>query len=415
MGSRASRVASPRRASTASRAWLPGLACAAIAAAALLAGAPGCEADDAASAPGDAGLFDSYPPDVALADAAIPPGARAARLTLVNAAHDLGPAARVGAADGSGNAPLRLCFLEGNRPSDLAPTADVPLPDVVLPSSTSGVAGVDQGAAGSLRATSIPFARRIVAPVIVSARAAAQGGATCRDLLGSFVLQRDLDYWELPPIAAGTFADGKAYLLAITGCAADATTTSPAKCGPGYLHAEAPGPGNLALRVIELTGSPPPPGALGVHVLDLSTQARAVLSTEAALGAVHPGFVSDPSGANFRAASAERPPLFELQPLLGVPPVSEDDWFALGPRAPATGDDETLAAFFPVPLGQVAAQSRAHDGEPPFPFAAGLGFVFVILGDPDADETPQLLRSGRPNPRALHYLALPADPAPSPP
>lgn len=380
----------------------------------------------------DAGLVDTHLGDVAKdrRDGGPPPAS--ARLTIVNAAHDLGPASVLGTTSA-----IRLCFLQGASPETLTVLPFPPLPDRVLPGTGATLAGIPSASGVMLPSIGLDFARRIVVPVIVNARsllnledrAPGQPGATCDQLLGDTAdarqgLVRNLDYWTLPPIEPGILASDHAYVVALTGCVGNAQTSNPGKCGPGFVRDEEniqPGVGNLKLTAYE-TSAAPLAAPFGAQLLYVSTQANAFFSQAGAKAAIRPGFFRDGvDGGAFRPITEPSPAPGALSAVVGVADVGASDRFVLGPKSLSPAE---AAAGLPL-LGSSLAEIKARSGltsapgEPSYP--DGRNYVFIAVGDPDTNETKPFIKAdGTPgteggagsrfNNRFFHFLAYPADP-----
>ena len=343
-----------------------------------------CGDDDGDAAPGDAsegGLIDSFLVETSLADTETT--VANARLTLVNAAHDLGPRAS-GSADG--NATVRLCFGTGSVAQTLEVPSLTPTPSVGM----TGFPGVDQGRGLTLPEIAIPLAERVLTPIFITSLAIESAGEpTCDRLVGptremSFNLQENIDYWVLPAIAPFTFQPQHAYVLALTGCSGNATTGNPAKCGPGFVAGEG-GAGNLALRVFEPDSKP------GAQFLHLSPAANAFFFQTGERSNIEPNL-----GNRFVALAGVNPPLFALSPVVSAP-LSDEQMVIFGKSQFLIGT--SLASSF----SEIATAS-GRDGAP---YLTGGSYVFIAVGDPDMAETPPNAQGG-PNSRYFHFLGFPS-------
>jgi hypothetical protein len=185
---------------------------------------------------------------------------------------------------------------------------------------------------------------------------APDGGSeeTCPTLIGSHGqggsdtpvvgrLTSGVDYWPLPAILAGTFLDGKTYLVSFTGCvggyqvsteAANAGITGQTTCGQGY---DGGGP------------------TLGVVVNQLDT------TTSASNATMGVQFVDDST------ALQGNPYPYSASPLLVHPPASD----GVLPGFPGAGD---VASFTPVSTPLLAPPA-------PGPLSAPVDVGGVLLAD----------------------------------
>lgn len=381
--------------------------------AALLVGC-GHDGEDDASA-SDSGLVDTHSVDVAVD----PPdgGARLApRLTFVNATHDLGP----GTVERTSSA-VRFCFLQGATAETLGVVPVVPLPDRVQPGAGSSLPGIPAASGVSLPLPDLNFVGRIIVPIVFSARSLLRFGgngirpaATCDELVGdardaSLDLIENVDYWTLPALQPGALQAEHAYVVVLSGCAGNAATPNPGKCGIGFVEGDGqPGIGNLRLTAYETTGSPVA-APLGAQLLHASTQANAYFSQLGAKDTIHPGFFRFGSGTDGGGALT---PITDASPTIGtlsaitrVDDVALTDSFAFGPKP-----------LFPSTLAEIEDRSGLAT-----PYANGRNYVFIAVGDPDPGETFVFIKpdgsrgqtgggdGSRFNNRSFHFLAYPAD------
>jgi hypothetical protein len=415
--------------------WLcSGLASVVAASGSVCATLAACSDEEVAEAPADAGLIDTSRADVRSAT----PDAGAAgtpRLTFVNAAHDLGPTSVIGA-----NAGIRLCFKQGSMAQNLSIAPFPPLPDRAPPGD-SGVAtapGIYLGTGAMLPAIGLNFEGRIIVPILMNVKSLSvrgldknvpgSRGPTCDELIGDIDFTdarapfvENVDYWVLPQIEAGTLANEKAYLLALTGCVGNATTINPGKCGPGFVGGGPAGIGNLKLTHYETTRSPVV-APFGAQLLYLSTQANAFFSQAAAKGAIQPGFVSSVAdGRGFRAITDFNPPVEKLSEVVPVVDVKDSDAFVFGPKSLNPAEAALGMPLLATSLLAMQAYSGIAQAAAPAVYQNGRSYVFIAVGDPDINETPQFVKldgtaggdggsGSRFNTRFFHFLAYPTDP-----
>ncbi len=381
---------------------------------ALLGGCGHDGGDDASAS--DSGLIDTHPLDAvpAMVDA----GPRLTpRLTIVNATHDLGP----GSVERTSSA-VRFCFLQGATTETLSVVPDVPLPDRALPGTGSNLPGIPAASGVSLTLANLDFAARIVVPMVLSARSLRRfegdgtlPALTCDELVGdardaSLGLIENVDYWTLPPILPGALRAGRAYVVLLTGCAGNAATPNPGKCGVGFVKGEGegePGVGNLRLTAYETTGAPVA-SPFGAQLLYASSQANAYFSQLAAKDPIRPGFFryGGADGGGTHSPITEPSPTFgTLSAVSRVDDVAPSDSFAFGPKP-----------LLPSTLEEIRERSGLTT-----PYANGSNYVFIAVGDPDPTETFVFIKPdgsrGQPgggdgsrfNNRSFHFLAYPAD------
>ena len=383
-----------------------------------------CGDDTSGGGAPDAGLIDTTPRDGAKGgvDSALP--GNTPRLTIINATHDLGPNANVGT-----SAAVRFCFKQGSVAQNLSVAPVPPLPATAVSGSPSGApAGLYYGAGVTFTTGSVDFAGRIVVPIAMNVRSLGIAGeATCDQLVGDTAdagfgdgLRENIDYWTLPRIEVGSIANGKSYILALTGCVGDATTPNPGKCGAGFVSGGGPGLGNLALTTYETTAPAMPSTApLGARFLHLSTQANAFFSQATAKGSIKPGFVSNPAdGGGFRPITDVDPPLGKLSALSAVTDVTDGDSFVLGPKSLNPTEAARGVPLLPSSLAAIQTASGLGPSTGGSVYQNGQSYVFIAVGDPDTTETKPFLKpDGTPggdggdgsrfNPRFFHFLAYP--------
>lgn len=382
--------------------------------------------DDSGSATGDtdAGLIDTRPVDTGQAATDSGAGASGPRLTLVNATYDLGPNAAIGA-----SAAIRLCFKQGSVVQNLSVAPVAPVPELAVAGSPPGKPGLYYGTGVKLPYVGVDFAGRIVVPIVMNVRSLDVGAsATCDQLVGDAAdagfgegLRENVDYWTLPRIEVGSLANGKSYILALTGCVADAAPLNPGKCGVGFVIGGGPGRGNLALTIYE-TRPPatPTPAQLGAQFLYLSTQANAFYSQATAKGSIQPGFVSNAiDGGGFRPVTNTDPPIGILAGISAVTNVTDGDSFVLGPRSLNPSEAARGTPLLPSSLLAIQAYSGLGPSSGASLYRNGGSYVFIGVGDPDLNETKPFVNGtpggdggdgSRFNSRFFHFLAYPTAP-----
>jgi len=359
------------------------------------------------------------------ADAAKADAGTFAKLTLVNGATDLGPNS---AANLRGDAAIRVCFKQGTTDANVGVAPYPPLPDK---SSIPNVPpGIPYGTGGTFPSFGLDLEGRIVVPIIMNAKSLAlkgiinpgngSPGTTCDELVGPTALTGDagkglvanVDYWELPPIPAGTFKKEGSFVILLTGCVGDATIANKDKCGANPPNGSAPGVGNLAVKIFETNRTPVAADKLGAQFLHASTQANALLGPTAANFPIEPGFMADPTdGGTFKAATAAPVPVLTVSPVVGVTGVKGTDYFVASKNSP--GAPGNPLGVLPLSLIQTLSGLPA-----PSIFVDGKNFVFIAVGDVeqpvfsftdgggigDGGDGSQF------NSRTFHYLAFPTDP-----
>ena len=304
-----------------------------------------------------------------------------AKLILVNAATSLG-------AENPGG--IRVCFATKTATeTDFAPT---PFP--ILPNEKSNESqlfpGIFVGQGGSFPNSGANLEQLSIRPYVMNAAALAlrgiEGSGTsvprCDSVIRSFggdagvsgdggaaePFVPGVDYWQLPDIPLGTLKAGHAYILALTGCAADAPEGS--YCGNGdsdaaYVPTGEPGVGNLKILIAEIdTTTTVAENELGVQVLNASPQ-----FTE------HTELPFNPIVANIDGGAAQ--------------PV--------GPEGAAVPFDRNVTAATPVvkatgldPASAIFAVATGEGPEAPLPFnnAAGAQGSIQLFTTGSTDAAP---------------------------
>jgi len=350
-----------------------------------------------------------------------------AKLTLINATTDMGPNAMLG-----GNAAIRVCFRQGTNANALDVAPYPPLPDRPNAARPNAPPGIYYGTGGTFPSFGLDLSTRFIQPIVMNAKSLfAKGivnpgngspGTVCDEVVGNKAdaalgFQAGVDYWELPPIPAGTFLKEKAYVLALTGCVGDATEPTKPKCGPGYEAVNGtPGVGNLKVQVFETTRAPVSASALGVQFLHASAPAAAVFGA-VGVNAVQPGFVKNPAdGGGFTAVTDGGVMVHQLTPAVGYAGKADTDFFALGEQNPLSPPQ----ALLPFSLPQIQAFSGLGAPTAPTVYANGQNYVFIAVGDPDQTATPPFAfpdggagdggDGSQFNTKFFHFLAFPTDP-----
>jgi hypothetical protein len=340
-------------------------------------GGPGDAGGDAPTTPVDAGSL--------------------AKVQLVNAATDLGPADPLGS--------LRICYALGTAEASAVMAPLPALPETVTPPLP--FAGLPIGGGGSIPGTGTDLSHLVIVPYLLNAQSlfargivkpAGAPSASCDALFdqdAGGALTAGVDYWKLPSIPAETLTRDKSFLLVLTGCAGDAT--SGGKCGVGFT-AGAPGNGNLQLKIIELNRATTiDSDKIGAQFIHASTAGDVALGS----GIQNPGFIADPtSAATFKSVSPDggTVPYGSSTPLVQVAGVKvTTDSFTTNPLV------ESLA----IPLAEIQQLTFAGPAPDGGAYRNGAAFTFVALGDPG--QSPDA-GGGAFNPKTYHYLAFPNDP-----
>ena len=353
-----------------------------------------------------------------------------AKLTLVNAAADLGPNMTLP----NKFQGIRVCFKQGTTDANVDYAPYPPLPDRATTPPLPP--GLYSGTGGAFPSFGIDLSNRILVPILMNPIKLAQKGivnpgngqpgTTCDEILKGTseagTLTAGVDYWELPKIAAGAFLKDKSYLLVLTGCVSDADPASAGKCGPDptltdggtFIPSGTPGVGNLKVTITELTRTATSASGLGIQVAHMSSEAVPFFA--ALSQTVAPGFVGSPpviDSGTFVPATTGTVAYLQTTPAQAVTGVTDSHYFVTSKGAPP-GSPTALA---PVPLPAVQ-QLSFGDAAVPTIYQAGKNFVFVMVGDPN--KPSYVYESGDPgdaaspdasfNLRSYHYLGFPTDP-----
>jgi hypothetical protein len=311
--------------------------------------------------------------------------------------------------------PVRICFATVAGDGDPNLTTDVgglpPLPNT--PNGTKP-AGLPPGAGGPLPSTGTDLSGVTMKPVLflvgslvkvnAAQRPSPQPEFSCPELLNPALpsaakgLVKDTDYFVLPNLPKGTFANGKTIVVVAAGCPAGVVDPAVvANCGAGYTAATS----NLRAITMQLDNTPAAAGKVKAQFLHASAGADAFVdaATKGVSKAVRPWLTTGtektyfgPAGVTFKDNS-------------GAPSAAVE--LAVDPAKTTIGIDvagsEYAAGTLPISL--VAAVTVG--GAPPADFYAPTkGYTFIAVGDP----TKKLLADNSNVLDVLHYLALPNDP-----
>jgi hypothetical protein len=220
-------------------------------------------------------------------------------------------------------------------------------------------------------------------------------GRTCGQLLtadGGGVdggITDGVDFWKLPAIPAGTFANNTTKLLVLTGCTSD--TPADPNCGPGFTSTGAPGNGNLAIRVYNLDRTTAVAAtSMGIEFVHASANIDLAV---AAAGGAKPGLSND-AGANYRpfVAADAATPLYNKTTLIQIPNVTiQGDYLIMNPNVAATAVSlaQTQDISFAAVQGDAGTQGYGN----------GKAFTFISVG-----------QVGGAGSKQFHYLGFPNDP-----
>jgi hypothetical protein len=346
---------------------------------------------------------------------------------------------------------LRFCY--GSVNGDAGAVTIVP---GVSPAPNTAL-GVPPGTGGPAADTSVDLADRTLEIYAINAAAltslVADGGPelTCDKLIGDKALpvdagglaspnvageplQAGIDYWDIGRLPAGTLADGTTTLLAVTGCAPGETTTPGYNCPMPYDVST----GNLSLSYARLdTTTPLDGGSIGAQFAYASTPFASDSTLAGGAAAVAGFYVTTlvtpeagaPADGGDAAVEAAAPvPMTVTRSIAlgvtnGVPPALSVAPTALVPVSGLTFDGNS--GFFvdgvtvdggptsnpvqvgvPFPSIQAISAPSADAGI----FANGVGYVFVLVGDPDPNQPTFIGDAGQFNLFKAHILAFPTNP-----
>lgn len=338
-----------------------------------------------------------------------------AKLTVVNAATDFGPASTV--PGGSGFQAIRICFAVG--PSEAASGVSPVPPQPETGPTGLTVPGLYFGTGGKLPSFGLDLQNLVVVPYVMNAKILADKGlvkpgpgmtgVTCDEILkagftydGGGTLTAGVDYWKLPVIPAQTFLHDKSYAIVITGCAGDADINPNNKCGANFTSG-APGNGSLAVTVHELARPTVPAAEVATQFVHASSAAATFFGATSI--PVQPAYVTDP------ATAGGARPVTSLTGTDSVPfpgPITAPVNVA-NVNFAAGGDSFTVfasaaTASLAIPLSNIETLS----GFPAGTYKAGEAYTFFLVGDPDP-AVPTMVGTAF-NLRKYHFLALPNDP-----
>lgn len=345
-----------------------------------------------------------------------------AKLSIVNAATDLGPDAKID--DATNFQAARICF---------GVTADIVNPAPAIPGTApSGltVPGLYIGTGGIVPSFGIPLEGLTIYPYLMNAASIFKRGIpasqSCADLLnknsnfdGGGALAENTDFWKLPPIQAGTFKNGKSFVLVLSGCAANATADA-TKCGSGFTAGNGPGLGTLKVDVLEIDRETAVPAdAIGTQFIHASyAMANALLGQDGKPLPIIPGFIKNQADqiegflpatdvADGGVAPLAAPTA--LKAVKGVEFTTTDG----GPGERFTPNGTIASpqiAQLAIPLSSIEALSGLKAGT----YANGKAFTFIMVGDPAEPPTKTVEIGGNstpiPNFRTFHFLGLENDP-----
>jgi hypothetical protein len=384
--------------------------------------AGGCDDNHSSGPPGvgdDSGTLASQPPagdDGSLGDGAA--GPVPGKIILVHAS-SFAPA-------------LRFCFGSvtgvdadgGGGRVTIVPGLAAPNTVVGVPNGTGGpVAGIPDVENRTLEIFAINAAK-----ITGQIASDAGGELACADLIGSQAtpvpdgglgLVQGTDYWDLGRLPAGTLADGTTTLIAVTGCAPGDSNPNDA-----LLHCPSPydvATGNLGMWITKLdTTTPLDGGSIGAQFAyasyPFSAASRALAGGVAAVAGFYVTTTFTPDGG----APVTVPAAF---------PIAEGVTYGnLAPTTlvPVSGVtfDGTSGFFvnsvtdaggptpFQVPIPLPSIQALSYPGVDAGIFANGVGYVFVLVGDPTLPSfvVPDGGDAGEFNLFSVHILGFPTNP-----
>jgi len=347
-----------------------------------------------------------------------------AKLVVVNAATDFGPAANIPISATTNLQAVRVCFaLAPTEAAALTANASPLPPQPDGPKPAFGPPGIYIGTGGIFKSFGLDLEPLALRPIVMNSKTLQEKGIikpgpglpgpTCDEILKAgatldgATFQENVDYWKLAPIPPNTLKKGGSYAVVLTGCTDDAVVTDPEQCGPGFTPTTNPGPGNLQARVFELTKPATVPAT------EVAAQFAHVSSTAAyALnGRIPPGNLVIPVIPGFQDTTT---PGSTFKPVPGKNDGGVVNLYELTAVKNITGVDFSAHAFTANPAAPLAApltviQASSYPGGPPDggAYANGKAMTFFAVGDPF---TPADAGVGVPNPRTFHYLAFPNDP-----
>lgn len=371
-----------------------------------------------------------------------------ANIYVVHAATDYGP--------GNPNGMVRVCYAtKAATAADFGISPLPPLPSSVADGSALPIPGIPIGTGGPFPSTGVPLEGLSIRPYVISAAALAGRGvvgetglatvARCPFLLGPDAgvpgdggfandagpLVQNNDYWQLADIPAGTFKNGKTYILGIFGCTGNvdgtAVTAFGGKCGPTlngsgpYAPNGTPGPGNLKVVVMELdTTTTVAAGEMGIQFAHLSPQVEAAkgnLTSAPFTPVTYNGLDGGPDASTKKFVSADggeqeitfNPNATTATTMVKVTGIVSSQGYL------AANDDINAGAgiiFVSLPMnnsvGKQPSIQYLSEGKT-IPNSAeayvnGKAYTFVLVGDQDP---PNAATAGVGAARKVHFIGFP--------
>jgi hypothetical protein len=338
--------------------------------------------------------------------------------------------------------PLRFCY--GAVNGDAGTITIVPK---VYPAPNTAL-GVPPGTGGPAAESPVDLKARTLEIYAINAAAVASqlptdAGTelTCDKLLGDNAIAADAgglglvqyrDYWDLGTLPAGTLADGTTTLLAVTGCVGGEANNPTYNCPMPY-----PATGNLGMSYARLdTTTPLDGGSIGAQFayasFQFSSESTLVGGAAAVAGFYVTSLVTPEAGAPADGGDAAVEAAAPV-PVTVPHPIAVGATY--GQFDPRNGQPGALAPMNLVPVSGVTfdgtsgffANAITVDGGPtvlqvPVPltsiqaisaptadagiFANGVGYVFVLVGDPGQ---PSFTDAGF-NYLSAHILGFPTNP-----
>jgi hypothetical protein len=377
-----------------------------------------CGDDDAVGPRPDGGTPDveqpdSAPPVDAGTDTGRDAGPPNAKITVVNAATDLGPNANfAGTADVQA---VRVCFAIGATAESATVSGLPPQPD----EARGGLpAGIFLGTGGAMKSFGLDLSPFVLVPYVMNAAKLAEKGIVkpgpgdpgvpCDKILdGDFRLdgasfEEGVDYWKLDPIEANTFQKDKSIVLVLTGCTDDTALPTPGqKCGDGFEPSGSPGKGNLEIHVFEVDRKTEVPAdAIGTQFIHASYAASV------AFPAAGQNFVPSYRDPN-KAATAGGNVAYAAK--TEIHNATEIKFDPDGGSSFSVNSGALNQPPFTYTLAQIQQFSFGQAGPPTgSELKNGAAFTFIAVGDPDLAYAPT--PGGPFNTRWFHFLAFPNDP-----
>ncbi|WP_394823210.1 hypothetical protein [Pendulispora albinea] len=278
---------------------------------------------------------------------------------------------------------LRFCFALGKtvQPTPAQPDragGGQPYPGI-LPGTGGYLPDNPDTNLAAFELTLYAISARVLASEAEQGDASAGPRKSCRELIPS--LNENVDYWRLPPIPKGTFAQGTTWVVAAT-------------------HGGTRGPLQLRYAPLDRTsrdGSPP-----RFQFVHLSPEAEAL-----APSGVHPAIVTAATGDAGARTSDLGGPLRFGQATVDARAVDVDPktgaFVLLSGGTDAGGTSIGNQPPQPIP---VAEAYTVGPGQPEY-IAPGKPYALVYVGDPARSLAP-----GRPPGIAGHFLVFPSAPSP---